>query len=178
MLEVEQTNENKKILDDLVQTHVIKAYGKEIYDNGFLRDLVKADYEQTRKDMRMIEMFMFVAIVLSCLAFFAMSMHYANRSTKQVAVHKVFGGSTGSELMRNMAVYFKIMGISLLIATPAAIWICGCYLEQFSYKFALSEKWWIFLLAALISLSISTATVLWQTIRAARTNPAEALKKE
>ena len=80
--------------------------------------------------------------------------------------------------MRNMAVYFKIMGISLLIATPAAIWICGRYLEQFSYRFALSEKWWIFLLAALISMSISTATVLWQTLRAARTNPAEALKKE
>ena len=178
MLEVEETNENKKILDDLVHTHVIKAYGKEIYDNGFLRDLTKADYEQTRKDMRMIEMFTFVAIVLSCLAFFAMSMHYADRSTKQVAVHKVFGGSTGSELMRNMAVYFKIMGISLLIATPAAIWICGRYLEQFSYRFALSEKWWIFLLAALISMSISTATVLWQTLRAARTNPAEALKKE
>ena len=178
MLEVQHTDENKKILDDLIQTHAIKFFNKEFYGYGFLRDLVKADYEQTRKDMRMIELFMSVAIVLSCLAFFAMSMHYANRSTKQVAVHKVFGGSTGSELLRNMTVYFKIMAFSLLIATPVAIWLCGRYLEQFSYRFALNEKWWIFLISAIIALSISTATVLWQTLRAARTNPAEALKKE
>ena len=56
--------------------------------------------------------------------------------------------------------------------------INGRYLEQFSYKIDLKENIWIFLTAMVISIAISTAAVLWQTIRAARTNPAEALKKE
>ena len=135
-------------------------------------------YNQTLRDMRLIEMFMFISIMLSCLAFLAMSMHYASGNTKQISIHKVFGGTTRSELMRCMKVYFRIMVISVIIGLPPAIWISGRYLEQFSYKFSLADKWWIFLVAVLLSLLISTGTVLWQTLRAARTNPAEALKKE
>ena len=116
--------------------------------------------------------------MLSCLAFFAMSMQYAEKNKSTIAVHKVFGSSTGNELMRNMGVYLKIMGVAILVGLPFAVWISGRYLEQFAYRFSLGEKWWVFPLAILISLSISTLTVLWQTLRAARTNPAEVLKKE
>ena len=67
---------------------------------------------------------------------------------------------------------------ALLIGAPLAWFVSGRYLEQFSYRIDLKENIWIFLTAMFISLSISIAAVLWQTIRAARTNPAEALKKE
>ena len=106
------------------------------------------------------------------------SVPHGSGNTKQISVHKVFGGTTRSELMRCMKVYFRIMVISIIIGLPPAIWISGRYLEQFSYKFSLADKWWIFLIAISLSLLISTGTVLWQTHRAARTNPAEALKKE
>ena len=38
--------------------------------------------------------------------------------------------------------------------------------------------WWIYFIATLLSFGVSIVSVLWQTLRAARTNPAEALKKE
>ena len=117
-------------------------------------------------------------IMLSCLAFFAMSMHYSINNTKPVSIHKVFGGSTSSELKRCLSRYFRIMLPSLALGIPLAWFVSGRYLEQFSYRIDLKENIWIFLTAMLISLSISIAAVLWQTIRAARTNPAEALKKE
>jgi putative ABC transport system permease protein len=165
-------------LDSLVNAHHIERYGTTSTRHGFLRDLNKAEYEQTRRDIRMIELFMFIAIMLSCLAFLAMSVQYAGKNKSTIAVHKVFGSSTGNELMRNIGVYFKIIGVAILVGLPFAVWISGRYLEQFAYRFSLSEKWWVFPLAILISLSISTLTVLWQTLRAARTNPAEVLKKE
>jgi ABC-type lipoprotein release transport system permease subunit len=37
---------------------------------------------------------------------------------------------------------------------------------------------WPIMLACIASVTLSLASVLWQTLRAARTNPAEALKKE
>ena len=178
ILDVEETKEHREILDSLISTTVFNSLGKEITGHGFIRDLTKDQYEQTRKDMRMIELFMFIAIILSSLAFLAMSMQYANRSTRQIAVHKVFGGTTQSELVRNMVIYFKIMGVATIVAMPASIWICGRYLEQFTYRFTFAEKWWIFPASLLITLTISTLTVLWQTLRASRTNPSEALKKE
>ena len=178
ILEVEESKEQREILDSLVNAHHMERHGMISTRHGFLRDLNKAEYDQTRRDIRMIELFMFIAIMLSCLAFLAMSIHYANRNQSTIVIHKVFGGSTGSEVIRNLKVYFKIMGVAVIVGLPAAIWICGRYLEKFAYRFRLDEKWWIFLVAVLISLTISTLTVLWQTIRAARTNPAEALKKE
>ena len=178
ILEVEESKEQREILDSLVNAHHIERHGMISTRHGFLRDLNKAEYDQTRRDIRMIELFMFIAIMLSCLAFLAMSIHYANRNQSTIVIHKVFGGSTGSEVIRNLKVYFKIMGVAVIVGLPAAIWICGRYLEKFAYRFRLDEKWWIFLVAVLISLTISTLTVLWQTLRAARTNPAGALKKE
>ena len=178
ILEVEESKEQREILDSLVNAHHMEKYGTTSTRHGFLRDLNKADYDQTRRDIRMIELFMFIAIMLSCLAFLAMSMHYANRNQSTIGIHKVFGGSTGSEVIRNLKVYFKIMGVAVIVGLPFAVWISGRYLQQFAYRFSLDEKWWIFPVAVLISLTISTLTVLWQTLRAARTNPAEALKKE
>ena len=178
ILEVEESKEQREILDSLVNAHHMERHGMISTRHGFLRDLNKAEYDQTRRDIRMIELFMFIAIMLSCLAFLAMSMHYANRNQSTIGIHKVFGGSTGSELMRNMGVYFRIMGVAVIVGLPFAVWISGRYLQQFAYRFSLDEKWWIFPVAVLISLTISTLTVLWQTLRAARTNPAEVLKKE
>ena len=178
MLEVEETKEHRQVVDSLVSTLWMEEQGQEAFNYGFLRDLNKREYEQTARDMRLIEMFMLIAVMLSCLAFFAMSLHYAEENTKHIAVHKVFGGSFRSELIRCMRVYFKIISVSVIIGLPPAILVSKRYLEQFSYKYELADKWWIFLVAICISLLISTVTVLWQTIRAARTNPAEALKKE
>ena len=178
ILEVEENKEHRQTLDSLVNAHHMERYGTTSTRHGFLSDLTKAEYDQTRRDIRMIELFMFIAIMLSCLAFLAMSMHYANRNQNTIVIHKVFGGSTGSEVIRNLKVYFKIMGVAVIVGLPASIWICGRYLEKFAYRFRLDEKWWIFLVAVLISLTISTLTVFWQTLRAARTSPAEALKKE
>ena len=177
-LEVEESAAHRHVLDSLVTTLCLAEQDREAMGHGFLRDLPKQRYNQTIRDMRLIELFMFIAIMLSCLAFLAMSMHYANRNQSTIGIHKVFGGSTGSELLRNMGVYFKIMGAAVIVGLPIAVWVSGRYLEQFTYRFSLGDKWWIFPIAILIALTISTLTVLWQTLHAARTNPAEVLKKE
>jgi putative ABC transport system permease protein len=49
-------------------------------------------------------------------------------------------------------------------------------LEQFIVK--LENYAWIFIVAVLLAFMMAFLSVLWQTLRAARTNPAEALKKE
>ena len=178
ILEMDETDENRHYMDSLTNALYKKMSGKEAFDCGFIKDLNRKEYDQTKRDMRLIELFMFIAIMLSCLAFFAMSMHYSINSTKPVSIHKVFGGSTSSELKRCLGKYFKIMLPALIIGIPPAWILCRRYLQQFSYRIDLKENIWIFLTAMIISLSISIAAVLWQTLCAARTNPAETLKKE
>jgi putative ABC transport system permease protein len=178
VLEVEQDEENRYILDSLVQSVFFKRTGMDASGYGFLRDLQKKEYDKTIREMLLMEMFMIIAIMLSSLAFLAMSMHYATGNTKQVAIHKVFGGSTMSEIVRCMSMYLRIMAVAIAISLPFAVWAASRYLEQFSEKISLARNWWIFIASAIILMLISTATVLLHTIRAARTNPAEVLKKE
>ena len=178
VLEAEQTDVNGRVLDSLVQAVYLKKTGRDASGYGFLRDLQKDKYDKTIRDMRLLEMFMVIAIMLSSLAFLAMSMHYATGNTKQVAIHKVFGGSTGSEVVRCMLMYLRIMAVAIVLSLPLAVWISSRYLEQFAEKITLVENWWIFVASAIILMLISTATVLIYTIRAARTNPVDVLKKE
>ena len=59
---------------------------------------------------------------------------------------------------------------------PLAVWASRVYLERFAYR--VEGYGWVFVAAALISLAIAYASVLWQTLKAAKTNPAVELKKE
>jgi putative ABC transport system permease protein len=69
-----------------------------------------------------------------------------------------------------------LVGIACLIGIPIAVYAVQEYLKDFIYR--LEGYWWIFVVAVLITLVISLLSVLWQTLRAARTNPATELKKE
>ncbi len=66
--------------------------------------------------------------------------------------------------------------ISALIAIPVSAVLMRRFLE--SYPERISCYGWIYVAATLIVLVIAFISVLWQTLRAARTNPAEELKKE
>jgi putative ABC transport system permease protein len=67
--------------------------------------------------------------------------------------------------------------ISDTLAIPV-IYILLDLMKQTPYANSLNTSWWVYVAAISASLVISLASVLWQTLRAARTNPAEALKKE
>ncbi len=69
-----------------------------------------------------------------------------------------------------------LTGIACVIGIPLAVWAASLYLERFAYR--IEGYGWVFAAAAFISLAIAFGTVLWQTLKAARTQPARELKKE
>jgi putative ABC transport system permease protein len=105
-----------------------------------------------------------------------MSTYYAGENAHSIAVRKVFGGTVESETRRSVGEYMLLVLIGAVIAVPLAVWAAQRYLEQFIVK--LENYAWIFVVAALLAFTMAFLSVLWQTLKAARTNPAEALKKE
>ena len=69
-----------------------------------------------------------------------------------------------------------LVGIACIIGIPVAVYAAQEYLKDFIYR--LDGYWWIFVVAVLLSAAIAFVSVLWQTLKAARTNPAIELKKE
>ena len=144
--------------------------------SGYIPYKIEKEYEGMMNQMKMVIIFMIIAILFSALGQIAMSTYYATEREKEIGIRKVFGGTVRSESIRNIFEYIGYCLIASVIAIPVAVWVAGRYLETFVYKMDLPI--WIFVAAALAVLAVSIASVLWQTLRAARTNPAEALKKE
>ena len=144
--------------------------------NGYVKDLNNLLLQPAKMAMRLLELFMLLSVLISLLGLVAMSTYYSEQSTKSIAVRKVFGGTVESELWRTVKDYMVLVGIAALIGIPLAIWFCGRYLERFAYR--IEHYGWVIAVAAILGMLMAFLSVLWQTLRAARTNPAEALKKE
>ena len=144
--------------------------------HGFVRDLYRTQLAPARRTMRLLEIFTLLAVLISLLGLLAMSTYFAGENTRQIAVRKVFGADVNSETWRNVRSYMLLVGIACVIGIPLAVWAARLYLQRFAYR--ISGYGWVFALAVLISLAIAFGTVLWQTLKAARTNPAVELKKE
>ena len=129
-----------------------------------------------RRTLRLVELFAVLAVLISLLGLLAMSTYFADENTKQIAVRKVFGSDVMHETWRTIRNYMLLVGVACAIGIPLTIWAARVYLERFAYR--IEGYGWVFALAAVISLAIAFTTVLWQTLRAARTNPAVELKKE
>ena len=132
--------------------------------------------ESTRNFISLIELFMLLATLISLLGLVAMSAYYTGMQTRDIAVRKVFGGTVISETKRSVREYMILVGIAVLIGIPIAIFLSERYLRQFWYR--IDHYGWVFVVGAVIALAISFLAVLWQTLKASKTNPAEELKKE
>ena len=148
----------------------------EPWEFGYVEDMMVRELEEDNQTVKLLKIFAMLAVILSVLGLVAMSTYFASEREKGIAIRKVFGGTMESETRRNISEYMIITLIGSAVSVPVAWIFCVRYLEEFAYRIDLTI--WPFALAVLLALVISLASVLWQTLRAARTNPAEALKKE
>ena len=143
---------------------------------GFIKDINRKQLAPARRTLHLVELFAVLAVLISLLGLLAMSTYFADENTKQIAVRKVFGSDVLQETRRTVRSYMLLVGGACLVGIPLAVWAARLYLQRFAYR--IEGYGWLFAAAVLISLAIAFGTVLWQTLRAARTNPAVALKKE
>ena len=170
--------EAKRAIDAVYKKHCEKVFGTYMKPgyNDFVEDVINANYDKTRRQMRLIEIIMAVAVLLALLGLVAMSTHFASEREKTIAIRKVFGGTMESETRRNLKEYIIMILIANVIAIPVAVWLCKRYLEDFAYRIDLHP--WIFVVTVVLSFVIAIGSVLWQIISVAKVNPVSALKKE
>ena len=84
--------------------------------------------------------------------------------------------SYDSETRRGIDSYMLWITIAVVIAVPVGVVLARRFLQDYPER--ISGYWWIFVVAVLLVLVISFSSVLWQTLKAARTSPAVELKKE
>jgi ABC-type antimicrobial peptide transport system permease subunit len=142
----------------------------------FIEDVVRAMYEEDRKIATIYSIFTFIALFISALGLFGMSLFDIQQRRKEIAIRKINGASIADIIRALLKKYFLSLGISFVIAAPIAAYAINRYLEDFAHRASVS--WWLFAVALLITAGISLLTLIYQTYKAADQNPAEVVKSE
>jgi ABC-type antimicrobial peptide transport system permease subunit len=123
-----------------------------------------------------IRSFAILAIFISCLGLFGLASYMAEKRTKEIGVRKVLGASVPNLFLLLSKEFVKLILIANAIAWPIAWTIMVIYLQDFAYRVSVGLD--ILILSGLVVLVIAMITVSFQSFKAARSNPVEALRYE
>ena len=137
-------------------------------------DAYDAQYISEARFGKLFICFAVLAILISCLGLIGLSAFSIAQRTKEIGVRKVLGSSTTRIVHLLTKEFFILMAIAFAIAVPLAWMGMNSWLQSFAYQ--INIAWWMFALAGMIVVTVAFATISFQTIRAAMTNPVKSLK--
>ena len=142
----------------------------------FLDESFASMYADVQRMGDIFTTFAILAIMIACLGLFALSAFMAEQRGKEIGIRKVLGASVSAITTLLSVDFVKLVGLSILIASPIAWWGMYKWLQGFAYHQPV--QWWIFVLAGLAAVLIALITVSFQSIKAAIANPVKSLRSE
>jgi putative ABC transport system permease protein len=158
--------------------NIYKRYNPEYpFEYKFVDEKFATKFRDEQTLGEMAISFTCLAILISCLGLFGLASFSAEQRRKEIGIRKVLGASIGN-LWLNLSREFVWL---VLIAFPFGAFfswymVSRKWMVNFTYHTDLS--WWIFASTIVLSLAICLATVSWQAIKAALTNPVKSLRSE
>jgi ABC-type antimicrobial peptide transport system permease subunit len=153
-----------------------ETYPNDLYDLASLSEIMGRSYDGERRTQQLLIPFTILAIFMACMGVFALTAFLVEQRTKEIGIRRVLGSSVGGILGLFAKTYLKLLGIALLIAIPAGVFVCNNYLSTFAYHIGLS--WWMFAAAAGITLLLVLIAVIAPTFKAANADPVKNLQYE
>ena len=150
--------------------------GEGMLDYSMLEDERAKRYENERRVVNIYLLFAALAIMVSCLGLFGLSLYEVRLRYREIALRKVHGAKVSDIINLLFKRYAWMLGISGVIAIPLSIFFIQKYMEEAVYRTPLS--WWIFVLALLVVAIVSVGVLFWQIHKAATINPAIVMKSE
>ena len=148
----------------------------EPFSYSFLDDDFNKQYNAEQRTGTISLIFSALAILIACLGLFGLVTYAAEQRTKEIGIRKVLGAAVPDIVSLLSRDFVKLIIISLCIASPVAWWMMNRWLQDFAYRTNIS--WWIFVATGLLVLMIALITSIFQTIKAAVSNPVKSLRTE
>jgi len=147
-----------------------------VFDYWFLEEGHAAKYKSVREIGMLFIGFTCVAILIACMGLFGLAMFSAEQRTREIGIRKALGASLADIALMLSKSFVKWVLVANIFAWPLAYWFTVDWLEHYPYRIDVGIG--PYALAGLIALAIALLTVGYQTIKAARGNPVDALRYE
>jgi putative ABC transport system permease protein len=142
----------------------------------FLDDNINKNYKSEKRLKELLSAFAILAVFISCLGLFGLSAFSAELRTKEMGIRKAMGASVIKIVFRMSRGFLIYVCIALVLALPLGFYAMSRWLQNFAYH--IDIQWWEFILTGLLSILITLVSVGFQAVKAAISNPVEALRYE
>ena len=153
-----------------------KVLPQSLCDIKFFDDSLESLYNSEQKISGLFRYFSFIAVFISCIGLFGLSIFIIERRKKEIGIRKVNGAKIFEVMILLNKDFIRWVIIAFIIACPIAWIVMHKWLENFAFKTNLS--WWVFAISGALAVIIALLTVSFQSWKAARRNPVEALRYE
>lgn len=184
LLDLDRTfNMAVRIESDNVQDGIaaIQSIWEEIvpqfpFQYRFVSDRYNRSYWALERMEQMTNGFSFLAILIACMGLLGLASFVVAQRSKEIGIRRVFGSSDANIVFLLSKDFLLNVLMANTVAWPLAFWASRFWLQGFAYRTNIGIN--PFLFSAALTLCITLFTVGIQAIRAARSNPIEALKYE
>jgi len=146
------------------------------FDYTFLDERFGKLYKSEQQQGTLFTIFSCIAIFIACLGLFGLSAFTITQRVKEIGVRKVLGASVPQIVTELSKDFLKLVLIAAIIAFPIAWYAMNKWLMDFAFRINIGL--WVFAMAGIIALIIAFATISFQSIKAALTNPVKSLRSE
>jgi len=146
------------------------------FDYQFMDETLDRLYRAEQRSNTLITYFTIFAIFISCLGIFGLASFMAEQKTKEIGIRKVLGASVPAIVRMFSAEFTKLVIVGNILGWPIAYFAMKKWLGNFAYHIEIS--WWMFAIAAVLSVMVVVLTISYQSYRAAIKNPAKSLRYE
>ena len=146
------------------------------FEFRFLDEIFDRMYRTEERMGSLLKYFAFLAVFVACLGLFGLASFTAEQRTKEIGIRKVLGATVSQVTSLLCQEFILLVLLANLIAWPIAYLLMRNWLENYGYRTSLNLI--IFLGALLLAVIVAIFSVGFQAVRAAKSNPATALKYE
>lgn len=168
-------DKEKEVIEYLKKTEK-EIYNTEDFTYTWLTDEVHKLYAQDRQTANIYFVFALIAIIISCLGLFGLSLFDIRQRYREIAIRKVNGAGMKDLYLLLFRKYIKVIGCAFVLAIPLAYYLIYMYTRDFALKIPVDIG--IYLTVLAIISFISSSTLIWQIHKAAQIDPAKIIRSE
>jgi len=159
-----------------IETKWKENFPEKPFEYKFLTERFNQQFKTDEKRGLIFTLFTVLAILIACLGLFGLASYMVEQKTKEIGIRKVVGASEGVIVRMVSKEFLTLISISIIIAFPIAFYMMNSWLQNYVYRTNLSVM--VFLIAAIITITITFMTISYKAYKAAILNPANSLRTE
>lgn len=169
------TNEMTSVIEE-IQGTFNASFATSHFEYFFLDTYFNRQYKADRLFGQIFTFFSLLAIVITSLGLFGLSLYNISQRAREISIRKILGAPVKSIFYLLTKEYLILMGLASVVALPIGYYFIREWLASFASQMEITSI--LFVLPLVLILVLTLLTVCYQVLKAIFSNPTDTLRCE